>query len=402
MIRQEEIAFVIQAQRESFLNQDSGFTRDSLMHIPVADSYATIITGIRRGGKSTLLLQMLRKEYQDAFYLNFDDIRLVGFETSDLVRVHREIEERKAQVLFFDEIQIISKWEIFVHQLLREGYKVFITGSNAAMLSIDLGTHLTGRHLSMELFPFSYSECIRFKQMEHGEAAVERYMETGGIPQFVKTGLPELIHALVDDILMRDIAVRHSIRDINALRQLTIYLISNIGNLLSANKLVGMFGIKSATTFLEYFSFLKDAYLLEFVPLYHHSLKVQARNPKKVYVLDMGIYEHISVSTSKNKGRRLENLIYLHLRQKYKQIFYYKGNGECDFVTMERGQLREAIQVCLIINDENFNRELTGVLEAMRELNISNGYIITMNQQDIIEVEGKKIEMIPAHEFLLT
>ena len=154
MIRQEEIALVIDAQRETFLKRDSGFTRDALSEIPVADSFATIITGIRRCGKSTLLLQLLRRDYQDAIYLNFDDIRLSGFETGDLVRLHREIEKRGIKVLFFDEIQTVKGWETYINQLLREGYKVFITGSNASMLSVELGTHLTGRHLTMELFPF--------------------------------------------------------------------------------------------------------------------------------------------------------------------------------------------------------------------------------------------------------
>ena len=303
-------------------------------------------------------------------------------------------------MLFFDEVQIIKNWETFVNQLLREGYKVFVTGSNAAMLSVELGTHLTGRHLSIELFPFSYSEYSRYKNLKSSEVTVENYLKTGGIPEFIKTGLSEVIYTLVDDILTRDIALRHSVRDINSLRQLTVYLISNIGNLVSANRLVGMFEIKSATTFLEYFSFLKDAYLLDFVPLFDHSLKVQARNPKKVYVLDIGIYSEVSITTSDNMGRRLENLVFLHLRQKYKQIFYYKNQGECDFVTMEKGQLKEAIQVCLRINDENFDRELAGVMEAMQDLNISRGYIITMNQTDIIEKDGLTVRMIPAHEFL--
>ena len=108
MIRQEEIALVINSQRETFLKQDTGFTRDALVDIPIADSFATIITGIRRCGKSTLLLQLLRRDYQDAIYLNFDDIRLSGFEISDFMRLHREIEKRKINVLFFDEIQIVK------------------------------------------------------------------------------------------------------------------------------------------------------------------------------------------------------------------------------------------------------------------------------------------------------
>ncbi|PXZ45086.1 ATP-binding protein [Sanguibacteroides justesenii] len=399
MIRQEEIALVIDAQRETFLKRDSGFTRDALSEIPVADSFATIITGIRRCGKSTLLLQLLRRDYQDAIYLNFDDIRLSGFETGDLVRLHREIEKRGIKVLFFDEIQTVKGWETYINQLLREGYKVFITGSNASMLSVELGTHLTGRHLTMELFPFSYSEFIRFKILNSGENSVMDYLKNGGIPEYLKTGASIILNALVDDILMRDIAVRNNIRDVISLRQLTAYLITNIGNLVSANKLVGMFDIKSPATFLEYFSFLKDAYLFEFIPIFSHSLKVQARNPKKIYVMDLGIYTENAISISDNMGRRLENLVFLHLRRKYKHIFYYKDRGECDFITMEKGTVKEAIQVCLTIDDENFEREYNGLLVAMQNLGIKEGSIVTLNQSDTFEKYGMTIRMIPAHMF---
>lgn len=402
MIRQDEIALVIDSQRETFLKRDSGFTRDALVDIPVADSFVTIITGIRRCGKSTLLLQLLRRDYLDAIYLNFDDIRLSGFETGDLTRLHREIEKREIKVLFFDEIQMVEGWEKYINQLLREGYKVFITGSNASMLSVELGTHLTGRHLPMELFPFSYSEFIKFEGKENAEDIVLDYLKTGGIPEYVKTGISVVLSTLVDDILMKDIAVRHSVRDVTSLRQLTAYLITNIGNLVSANKLVGMFDIKSPATFLEYFSFLKDAYLLEFIPMFSHSLKVQARNPKKVYVMDLGIYTETSLSTSDNMGRRLENLIFLHLRRKYKNIFYYKNKGECDFIVMEKNAVKEAIQVCLTVDDENFNREYNGLLMAMQNLGLKEGSIVTLNQSDIFEKDGMQIKMIPVSEFLFS
>ena len=399
MLRQEQIASVIDSQRVSFLSRGSGFEREALSKVPVADSFATIITGIRRCGKSTLLLQLLRRYYEDAIHINFDDIRLSGFETGDFVRLHKEIVDREIKVLFFDEIQQVEDWEKYINQLLREEYKVFITGSNASMLSAELGTHLTGRHLSMELFPFSYAEYIAFKGLPDTTDSLGAYLESGGIPEYVKTGIGSILNMLVDDILMRDIAVRHAVRDVSSLRQLTSYLITNIGNLVSASKLVGMFGIKAPSTFLEYFSYLKDSYLLEFVPQFSHSLKAQARNPKKVYVMDMGLYTENSMSTSENQGRRLENLIFLHLRRISKSIFYFKGQNECDFVLMEKNRVTRLVQVCIQITDENFNREYNGLKEAMDALGLTEGTIVTMNQTDRFENAGKVVRIIPAHEY---
>ena len=399
MLRQEEIANIIDSQWADFLRAEAGFQRENLLQIPVAKSFATIITGIRRSGKSTLLLQLLRQKYETAVYLHFDDIRLSAFETGDFVRLHNEITKRNVKILFFDEIQLIKGWELYVNQLLREDYTIFITGSNASMLSVEMGTHLTGRHLSVELFPFSYTEYIHFLNKKSNAETVEAYLHSGGIPEYLKTGLPNILSTLIDDILWRDIAVRHAVRDIASLRQLTVYLLTNIGNTVSANKLTGMFNIKSPSTFLEYFSYLKDAYLFEFVPLFSHSLKVQARNPKKVYTMDLGLYTQNTLSTSENRGRRLENLVFLHLRRKHKDIFYFQEKSECDFVVLEKNTITKAIQVCLEITDENFEREFNGLKEVMKMFKLSYGQIVTLNQSDKFVENEMTIELIPANIF---
>lgn len=400
MVLQEEISLVIDSQKENFLEKNIGMAREDLDKVPHIDSFATIITGMRRCGKSTLLLQILRENEKESVFLNFEDIRLSGFTSDDFQRLHREIERRKAKIIFFDEIQIVKKWELFINQLLREGYNVVLTGSNASMLSKELGTHLTGRHLSMELFPFSYSEFLKFKNLKADEDSVLEYLQKGGIPEYLKTDYAPILNFLVDDILMKDIVVRHGVRDVSSLRQLTNYLITNIGNLVSANRLIGMFDVKTAATFLDYFSYLKDVYLLDFVPVFNHSLKVQARNPKKVYAMDMGIYSENSLSTSENWGRRMENLIFLHLRRNYSEIFYFKGKGECDFITMEKGKVKEVVQVCYQINDENFDRELDGLVEALEYTDQKSGSIVTFNQEDEIQKEGFQIKIIPAHKFM--
>ena len=400
MYRQEQIATVVDSQKEGFLQKGQCIEREALAKVPVLDSFATIISGIRRCGKSTLLHQLIRKQYPDAFFLNFEDIRLSGFEVDDFTRLHSEIVKRGIRIMCFDEIQLVKNWEMFIHQLLREGYQVFITGSNASLLSRELGTHLTGRYLSMELFPFSYNEFVSFKGLAKDSESVQAYLISGGMPEFVKSGEGMVLSRLIDDILIRDISVRQSIRDVEILRQLTVYLLTNVGNPIAATKLSGMYGVKSATTFLEYFSFLRDAYLVEFVPQFSYSLKAQARNPKKVYAMDMGFVTEVATLFTDNLGRRFENLIYLHLRRKYSEIYYYKDKGECDFVAQSHSQVEKLVQVCYQIDDLNFQREYSGLVEAMKFFQMKEGVIVTLNQKDVFEKDGYTVKLIPAHEFL--
>lgn len=400
MITQQLLSTVIDYQREHFLQKETGITREALLSVPIASGFVTIITGIRRCGKSTLLLQILKEKYQDALFLNFEDPRLAGMEASDLGRLSNEILRRGIKVLFFDEIQVVKGWEIFVHQLLREDYQVFITGSNASLLSRELGTHLTGRHLSTELFPFSYPEFCRYKGKEKEEASFNEYLRQGGMPDYLRTGLGQYLNSLLDDILIRDIVVRHNIKDVNSLRQLCVFLLSNIGNPISANKLTGMFGIKSSSTLLDYFSYLQDAYLLEFIPLFDYSLKKQVRNPKKVYAIDLGIYRQNSTLFSDNTGHTLENAVYLHLRQSTKEIYYFQQEGECDFITIQHGKAEQLIQVCYELNEMNLHRETKGLFGAMRFFNQKEGIIVTQNQRDCFTEGEMTIKVVPAFEFM--
>ncbi len=402
MLRQEQIAEIIENQTKDFQIKDIGTARELLTVIPMVENFATIITGIRRCGKSTLLLQLLKQRMNNdnVLFLNWDDIRLAGFETDDFIRLHNEITKREAKVLFFDEIQLIPKWEIFVHQLLREGFQVFITGSNATLLSKELGTHLTGRHLSIEMFPFSFNEFCLFSQIEKNKDAVENYLKLGGMPDNLKAKNSQVLKFLADDILMRDIAVRYGIRDVDSLRQLTVFLMSNVGNLVSANKLTGMYGIKATSTILEYFSYLSNSYLIELVPKFDYSLKVQIRNPKKFYAIDTGFVQEMSSKFTQNLGQIFENMIYLHLRRKHRDIYYYKAKGECDFVVKEKEKITKAIQVCYQLTDENFQREYNGLVDAMSYFDLDEGIIVTMNESDVFQKNGKTIKIVPAYSFL--
>ncbi len=399
MISQELIASVVDEQVKTYLSKSAGTPRVLLDDIPVFENFATIITGLRRCGKSTLMRQILEREGLKSYFLNFDDIRLSGFEMDDLMRLNADVEKRNVEALFFDELQLVKGWELFVNQKLREGYKVFISGSNASLLSSELGTHLTGRHLSSELFPFSYSEFLTFLKLENSEKSFLRYLKMGGMPEFLKLKNGRILLQLVEDILHRDIAVRYNVRDVNALRQLTVYLISNIGKPTSAGSLVNLFGLKSRSTISEYFGYLKDTYLLDFLPMFDYSIKKQIRNPKKVYAIDLGIYHQIRTTFTDDFGRQLENAVFLHLRRHYEELFYFNNNGECDFVSFEKGKVKECVQVCYNINDENMQREMKGLLAALNYFEIDRGVIVTLNQKDTFTIDGKTVDYIPAYEY---
>ncbi len=401
MITQQVFRQVIEAQQQSVAGKETGIEREILHNIPQATGFASIITGLRRCGKSTLQLQLKKAFFEnEGLFLNFEDPRLAGMSVNDLERLYNEIVERETKILFFDEIQIIKGWEIFVNQLLREEFLVYITGSNASLLSKELGTHLTGRHFSTELFPFSYNEFLKFKNLENNEVSFKEYTQKGGMPDYLRTNYDKYLNDLLDDVLVRDIAIRYNIRDVSSLRQLAVYLLSNIGNLASANKLKGMFGIKSTSTILDYFSYLQDAYLVEFVSLYDYSIKKQMRNPQKIYTIDLGIYHQNKIVFSPNEGHVLENMVYLYLRQQGKEIYYFQGKGECDFVVTKQGTPTELYQVCTEINSFNIDREVNGLFEAMVYFKKETACIITQNQTDTFKKDNLTIKLIPAWKLM--
>lgn len=401
MLSREQILEVVNYQKEIFLDRNLGLEREKISEITLYENFVILITGVRRAGKSTLMLQLMKQEKENSLILNFEDPRLSGFEMSDFQKLDHIIKEGNNKNLFFDEIQILKGWELYVRQKLDEGYKVVVTGSNASLLSREMGTKLTGRNLTYELFPFSYKEFLNFRKIENNSESLDNYIKDGGFPEFLNLQNGLVLQRLLIDVLNRDIAVRYGVRDINSLHQLTIFLISNIGKIVSANKLKNLFGLKSVGTITDYFSHLENTYLLQFVPKFSFSIKTQIRNPKKVYAIDLGLFTHNSIVFTDELGRRLENTVYLHLRRKYKEIYYFNEKKECDFIAIEKGKPAEILQVCYEINSDNMKREFEGLLDALQFFNQEKGKIITFNQKDIFEKDGKIIELIPANEFLM-
>jgi predicted AAA+ superfamily ATPase len=401
MILKETLRQIVVEQKTDLEFFEYGTEREGLGSIPLELPHAVIISGIRRSGKSTLLHQILKK-LPNYYYLNFEDTRLINFESGDFEKLDEvfHTEYGPSEFYLLDEIQNVKGWENFVRSRLDRHKHLFITGSNASMLSKELGTRLTGRHINVELFPFSFGEALLFRKEIASPDSFEWYFKQGGFPDFIKYGRPEILRELFTDILQRDIISRHKIRETKALHELALYLLSNVGKEFSYNSLKKMFQFGSVNTPISFVSYLEDSYLLFTIPKFDYSLKKQMINEKKVYSIDNGLSNANSVSFSSNKGRMLENFVFITLRRSHKNIYYFRENGECDFLIKEDSRIIIAIQVAYELNEDNKKREIEGLLEAMRKFELREGFILTYNQEDEIDIEDKRIIIKPVWKWI--
>lgn len=402
MIRKETIRQIVQMQHDHLITEKDLVIREIIESINPEWRRAVIISGVRRSGKSTLLKQMMQ-QLGNYHYISFEDIRLSGFGTDDLTKLDEVFNEEngKSEFYFFDEIQNIEGWEIFVRQKLDEGKHLVITGSNASLLSRELGTRLTGRHSDFEMFPFSYKEYLNYKKSEPGVNSFEGYLTEGGFPEYLKFYENDYLQDLLRNILIRDIAIRHNIRNTKVLNELAVYLLSNIGKPFSFQRLRKMFNFGSTSTIIDYISFMEDSYLIFTLKKFDYSLKKQSVNPKKIYTIDNGLASANSLSYTSDKGGLLENVVFIKLRSKYNGLYYYSQQNECDFVIRDKGEIIQAMQVCFEINADNKNREFEGLLEAIKFLNLAEGLLLTMDEEDTVEYKGYKIIIKPVWKWML-
>lgn len=396
MVLKSEILKSYQEQQQ-LINGSQSINRRDLSLYESKTGLVEVVTGIRRCGKSTLLKQLM-KSFSKVAYFNFEDPRIFGFDTQDFSKLD-EIMGNDNSAYFFDEIQNIPNWELFIRQLHDRNQKVFITGSNASLLSKELGTRLTGRNLRKELYPFSYQEFLEFTENESSEKSFGLYLNLGGFPEFLKFQNIEILQNLLKDIVYRDIAIRHNIRNTNQLMNLTLYLLSNIGKQISFNGLKKIFEIGSANTVSDQINWLQDAYLLFLLPRFSWSAKQIMVNPKKVYTIDNGLASVNTLSFTEDIGRMLENAVFLYLKQNHEKVYYFKEKKECDFVVFDQQKCSLLIQVCFELHIENQKRELDGLKEAMDFFDKKIGFIVTMNQNDTLKIDNKVIELIPAYQF---
>ena len=394
-------------QSKEIENSDKKLSvRRTSVEIPSAlNEFARIITGIRRSGKSTFVNQDFLKTDSNAFYLNFDDPARYSFSASDFVILEEAIERfqnenKGSKAVYFDEIQIVEGWEVFVNSQLRKGNLVTVTGSNASLLSYELGTRLTGRHLDYELFPFNFDEYCKLRKCDKTSESFKHFLEEGGFPEYLIYNRTDILKRLFEDILMRDVIVRYGIKDVRSVKMLSVYLASNCGNLITGSKLSAQLGLKTTATILEYLSFLEQCYLFFFVPKFNYSAKAQSVNPKKVYCIDTGMIQNVTLSINADMGRVFENAVFIELRRRTKNIWYYSEAAfECDFLYGRDVVPENAVQVCYELTSENKEREVRGLVETCKKFPGVKPLIVTFNQNDKISYGGMIVEAVPAVEF---
>ena len=397
---------------------------------------AAVCIGVRRSGKSTYLFQVIERlvaggaPRENILYLNFFDDRLHGLRPDNLGLITEAYyslfpEKKNVETVycFFDEIQAVPGWEPFVDRLMRtEKCQVYLTGSSAQMLSKEIATQMRGRALSWEMFPFSFREYLDYKGVEGAaplstkkrllvQKAFAEYWETGGFPEVaglerslrIKTH-QEYFHA----ILFRDLVERHDISHPKALTDLAHWLVDNTASLYSVNSLTGYLkalGHKAPKPAVsDYLEWFEDACFLFTVRIFDASLARSNTNPKKIYCVDHSLVTSVASGILVNSGHLLENLVFIALRRLHPEIYYYKTRSgrEVDFIIPRRNRERTLVQVCeSLAEPQTRKRETTALAEAMAELGLESGVIVTRNEDELIETDSGTIKVVPIWRFLL-
>lgn len=381
---------------------------------------AQVVIGVRRSGKSTLCYNALIRKGVKFAYVNFDDERLINLTATDLNDVLEVLYKINGDFnyLFIDEIQNIPEWYLFVNRLLRRQIHVIITGSNAKLLSGELATHLTGRHHTINLYPFSFSEYCEAKGIDtksmstmavaRRRAVFDDYMRKGGFPELSRVrNERDYIDELVRNILQRDIEQRFKVKHVTSFEEMSQHLLNIAPAIVVDKKLKEAFGFGSQHTAKNYVGYLKQAYLL--VGLHKYSPKSQQRlTADKIYPIDVSLMNRRSDAFSgENLGWRLETIVYLELLRRYKSlgfdIYYFsERSGECDFVICEGRKAVVAIQVSYdISNEKTRKREISGLLLAAKKTGCKNLLLLTDHSYEDIETEDYKIAVRPVFDYLL-
>ena len=425
MIEERIILQVLAEQRDEIREYDpSGWVarrEESLFEFDSA--MAQVVIGVRRSGKSTLCHKVLLEHGVRYGYVNLDDDRLLGMKAVDLNTVLScvyQLYGTDISYLFLDEIQDVDGWHLFVNRLLRNKMRVFVTGSNAKLLSSELATHLTGRYNEIRLFPFSFSEYCTYHQIDTTgittkadatrKSAFMDYIVTGGFPELQRIRNKRgYIESLIGAILEKDIKRRFKIHNVDALRKIANHLINNACQEINYDEMSGILGISDKTC-KKYTDYLRQAFLIQVLTKHSFKSKNRIRNPKS-YIVDPGFQSNRENSMAgENIGWRLENVVFIELLRRcaydFKDVYYYKVTPrakEVDFIVCDKDLALELIQVAYEIDTpKSFNRETSALIQAADSLHCDNLTLITFAPTRNVQIDGKTIHIISAIDWLLS
>lgn len=411
---------------------DAGIERDLLSScLKQLDSKEVVVLkGVRRCGKSTLMAQVIREllahdvQATSILRINMEEpLFSAEYSVELLEQIYRTYRERVQPEgkcwLFLDEVQNIPAWESWVRgRSETEDIKIFVTGSSSQMLSREIGTKLTGRNVSFEVFPLSFQEFLRFNNLEVGtdliytarKAAVRKlfndYLKYGGFPEVVLKDTSEgkelLLKNYFEDILYRDIVTRYEIRDVANLRNLAVFLLTNVARLTSITKLKNNFTISQDKT-ENYVSAILESYLLFQLQMFSYSLKSTMRAGFKPYTIDTGLRNRVAFAFSEDLGWLVENVVFCHLKQHHEEVYYQTSGGETDFVVKEGMKITRRIQVWYedVANTVVPDRELACFRTPLEGHEGAEAILLTNDYEDVIDIGTARVQCIPVVKFLL-
>jgi predicted AAA+ superfamily ATPase len=385
----------------------------------MAGSLIKVVIGPRRAGKSVFALQMLTAATGSEFaYINFDDERLMPpLDLDELLKAMIQV-YGDTRTIFFDEIQNVAGWELFVNRLQRRGYNIILTGSNAHLLSRELSTHLTGRYCEFRLLPFSFSEFLTARSFAVDETLVaserqglvlkqlDDFLRIGGFPEVVVRGTEPAgyLTALFDGILFKDVVKRYGVRYSAKLHDVGRWLIGNVAREYTCTSLKKALAFRSVHTVENYVGYLIEAYLFMSVTRYSPKAKVRMSAPRKIYSYDTGMVNAVRFRTGSDTGRLLENLVAVEWYRRGAEFFAFKtiGGKEVDFVMRSTSGEFRLFQVCYDLSDpKTRKRELQAVVKAAEELGIAGGTVLTWNEDGVELIGTCRIRLIPVWKWLL-
>lgn len=380
------------------------------------------ITGVRRSGKSFILrafakqLMIKGRLPREILIVNFEDPRFDSeLDAAFLERIYQaylaEMCPKNKPVIFLDEVQKVSGWEKWVrmmHELNKA--RVVVTGSNVDLLSGELASVLTGRHLDLKVMPLSFVEYSEFKKKAGEKTDFDAYLSQGGFPATILAiNKNEIVLQILDDIVEKDIIKRFNVRKEDKLKSLLRFYLSNISSQISYSAIEKYLNI-SGDTIAKFSRYFENAYLLFFLKRYSFKVKEQEKTTRKVYATDTGLATAGGFQFAENHGRLLENVVFLELKRRSafsvnSELYYFQDQAhrEVDFVIKKDYKIQELIQVCTTMSEfKTKSREFNGLLSGASELKCDNLLIITNDEEGEETVKGKKIKIVPIAKWLVS